>query len=59
MQTLTLNLSEIGPLDGAVLFRLCASNRELRIERTAKGEFIAMSPAGTKSGSRCATSDFA
>lgn len=52
MQTLTVNLSEIGPLDDKLLYRLCASNRELRIERTAKGELIAMSPSGIKSGSR-------
>lgn len=52
MQTLTVNLSEIGPLDDKLLYRLCASNRELRIERTSKGELVATSPSGTKSGSR-------
>jgi len=31
-------------------FRFCAANSELRIERTAKGEIIVMSPAGGYSG---------
>lgn len=52
MHTLTVNLSEIGPLDDKLLYRLCASNRELRIERTSKGELVAMSPSGSKSGAR-------
>jgi Uma2 family endonuclease len=52
MQPLTVDLSEIGPLDNKQLYRLCASNRELRIERTSKGELIAMSPSGSKSGAR-------
>ena len=30
--------------------RLCAGNRDLRLERNAQGELIAMSPAGSKSG---------
>lgn len=32
--------------------RLCALNGELRLERTAKGELIAMTPAGSESGMR-------
>lgn len=32
--------------------RLCAMNRDLRLERTAKGELIAMSPAGSETGAR-------
>jgi len=31
-------------------FRFCQANRELRIERTAKGEILVMSPAGGYSG---------
>ena len=31
-------------------FHFCQSNRELRIERTAKGEILVMSPAGGYSG---------
>lgn len=34
------------------LFELCARNKELRIERTAEGDLIVMSPAGLKSGIR-------
>ena len=32
--------------------RLCAANGDLRLERTARGELIAMSPAGSESGMR-------
>src|SRR5205823_14132149 len=32
------------------LLRFCQANRELRIERSAKGEIIVMSPAGGYSG---------
>jgi len=32
--------------------RLCAANGELRLERTARGELIVMSPAGSESGLR-------
>jgi Uma2 family endonuclease len=31
-------------------FRFCQANRELRVERTAKGEILVMSPAGGYSG---------
>jgi Uma2 family endonuclease len=34
------------------LFELCARNRELRIERTAEGELIVMSPTGGETGRR-------
>jgi Uma2 family endonuclease len=33
-------------------FRFCQANRELRIERTANGEIVVMSPAGGYSGYR-------
>jgi Uma2 family endonuclease len=33
-------------------FRFCAANRDLRIERTANGEIVVMSPAGGYSGYR-------
>jgi Uma2 family endonuclease len=33
-------------------FRFCQANRELQIERTAKGEVLVMSPAGAYSGYR-------
>jgi Uma2 family endonuclease len=50
MEELTLPFSEIGGLTDKQLFRLCASNKEIRIERTSKGDLIVMSPAGGKSG---------
>ena len=46
------------PLDARLMVgvedfeRLCAANRDLRLERTAQGELIAMSPAGSESGAR-------
>jgi Uma2 family endonuclease len=39
-------------LGDAELFELCARNRDLRIERTAAGEIIVMSPAGGDTGRR-------
>jgi len=33
-------------------WRLCVDNRDLRLERTAKGEVIVMAPAGSDSGMR-------
>lgn len=35
--------------------RLCRANRDLRLERTARGELIVMAPAGTESGGRNAS----
>ncbi len=32
--------------------RLCATNRDLRLERTVQGELIVMTPAGSESGAR-------
>ncbi|MGH9379580.1 MAG: Uma2 family endonuclease [Thermoanaerobaculia bacterium] len=34
------------------LFELCARNRDLRIERTAAGNLIVMSPTGARTGTR-------
>lgn len=39
-------------LTDRAFWKLCAANPELRLERTARGELIAMSPGGTESGSR-------
>jgi Uma2 family endonuclease len=52
MEALTLDLSEIGQLGDQQLFRLCASNRNIRIERTSKGELILMAPTGGETGWR-------
>lgn len=34
-------------------FQLCQNNRDLRFERTAKGELIIMPPTGSDTGRRC------
>jgi Uma2 family endonuclease len=52
MEALTLDLSELGQLTDEQLFRLCASNKNLRIERTSKGELVLMAPTGGNTGWR-------
>jgi Uma2 family endonuclease len=52
MDALTLDISEIGGLTDAQLFRLCASNKDVRIERTSTGELVLMSPTGGETGWR-------
>jgi Uma2 family endonuclease len=37
-------------VSNAGFWRLCGANSDLRLERTARGELIIMSPAGTESG---------
>ena len=37
-------------VSNAGFWRLCGANSDLRLERTARGELIVMSPAGTESG---------
>jgi Uma2 family endonuclease len=37
-------------VSSAGFWRLCAANRDLRLERTAQGVLIVMSPAGSQSG---------
>ena len=46
MTTLTLNLNPIIKLTDEQFFELCQENENIRLERTAKGELIIMSPAG-------------
>lgn len=46
MTTLTLNLNPIVKLTDEQFFQLCQENENIRLERTAKGELIIMSPAG-------------
>lgn len=46
MTTLTLNLNPIIKLTDDQFFKLCQENENIRLERTAKGELIIMSPAG-------------
>ncbi len=49
---LTLHLDPIVKLSDDELFELCQRNRDLRIERTAQGEVLVMSPAGGKTSDR-------
>jgi Uma2 family endonuclease len=49
METLHLNFSALGGLSDDELFQLCISNKQLRIERSAKGEILIMAPAGSSS----------
>jgi Uma2 family endonuclease len=55
MTTLTLKLDPLLSLSDAQFFALCAQNRDLRFERTANGELVVMSPAGSNSGRRNAS----
>jgi Uma2 family endonuclease len=52
MTTLTLNLNPIIKLTDDQFFLLCQENENIRLERTAKGELIIMSPAGGETGNR-------
>jgi Uma2 family endonuclease len=52
MEALILDLSEFGQLSDDQLFRLCASNKNIRIERTSKGELVLMAPTGGNTGWR-------
>lgn len=49
---LSLQLGSALRLSDAELYELCAGNPELRIERTAEGNLIVMTPAGGASGHR-------
>ena len=49
---LAFRLDPLVALDNDRLLELCSRNRDLRIERTAAGELILMSPAGGKTSDR-------
>lgn len=51
---LVLNVGAVGLTDDQ-FFRLCRDNRDLRIEMTAKGELIVMSPTNPETGRKNAT----
>ncbi|MEH2195411.1 MAG: Uma2 family endonuclease [Nostoc sp.] len=51
MSPLTLKLDTVN-LSDEQFYHLCQNNRELKFERTAKGELIIMSPVGGESGNR-------
>ena len=51
MSALTLNLDKVHLTD-AQFYDICQNNRELKFERSPKGELIIMSPVGGESGNR-------
>jgi Uma2 family endonuclease len=55
MTSLTLTLDPLFSLSDDQFFALYAKNRDLRFERTANGELVVMSPAGSNSGRRNAS----
>lgn len=52
MSVLTLNLNSIIRLSDDQFYDLCARNPELKLERTATGELVIMSPTGGETGKR-------
>jgi Uma2 family endonuclease len=52
MTAISLNLSPNIELTDQQFFQLCQNNRELRLERTARGELIVMPPTGWETGNR-------
>jgi Uma2 family endonuclease len=51
MTSFTLDLSPIVTLTRHEFHKLCAANPEMKLERTATGELIVMSPTGGETGS--------
>jgi len=49
---IVLHLQPIIDLTDEEFFEFCLINRDLRIERTAKGELLIMSPTGSETGNR-------
>jgi Uma2 family endonuclease len=52
MTALILNNPETDPITSEQFYQLCAANRELKLERTAKGDLIIMPPTGGETGKR-------
>lgn len=52
MNALTVNLESVIEMTDEQFFKLCQANRDLRFERTAKGELIIMPPTGGETGNR-------
>ena len=50
MTAITLNLNSIIKLTSEQFYQLCAENPDLKLERNANGELIAMSPTGGETG---------
>ncbi|MBP0015216.1 MAG: Uma2 family endonuclease [Roseofilum sp. SBFL] len=51
MAALTLDLSPIATLNRSEFRKLCAANRDRKLERSPQGELIIMSPTGGETGS--------
>jgi Uma2 family endonuclease len=51
MSSLTIDLSQIVKLTREEFVKLCAANPDRKLERTAQGELIVMSPTGGETGS--------
>lgn len=52
MAALTLTLAPIIHLTDEQFYQICQANRDLRFERTAKGELVIMPPTGWDTGKR-------
>lgn len=52
MTAITLNLDPIIHLTDEQFYQLCQTNREVKFERTTKGELIIMPPTGGETGNR-------
>ena len=52
MTTLTLNLQSLMEITDEQFYQLCHANRDLKFERTAKGEILVMAPTGSETGGR-------
>lgn len=52
MTAITLNLDPIINLTDEQFYQLCQANRDVKFERTAKGELIVMPPTGWGTGKR-------
>lgn len=52
MTAITLNLNSIIKLTSEQFYQLCEENPELKLERSANGELIAMPPTGGETGKR-------
>lgn len=52
MTSLTLNLEPIIQLTDEQFYQLCQINPDAKLERTAKGELVVVSPTGGEGGSR-------
>lgn len=52
MTPLTLNLDPMIQLTDDAFYTLCRANPEIKLERTAKGELVVVSPTGGEAGNR-------